>query len=102
VAVGAIVLLGAGGERFAEAHVSRTAALLSELRLRGDDLLYFSEYVPEAGREYPLPPDEAADLRPLAADRCAEARRAILAAFRPADPARPPRSASYDLREFVY
>lgn len=102
VALGVIVLLGAGGERFAEAHVSRTAALLSELRLRGNDLLYFSEYVPEAGREYPLPPDEAADLRPLAADRCAEARAAILAAFRPADPARPPRSASYDLREFVY
>jgi radical SAM superfamily enzyme YgiQ (UPF0313 family) len=102
VAVGAIVLLGAGGERFAEAHVSRTAELLSALRLGGSDLLYFSEYVPEASREYPLRVADAPDLRPLDSERCADVRRAILAAYRPADPARPPRSASYDLREFVY
>ena len=102
VAVGVIALLGAGGERFADAHVARTAELLSALRLGGDDLLYFSEYVPEASRDYPLRDGEAADLQPLGPERCAESRRAILAAYRPADPARPPRSASYDLREFVY
>jgi hypothetical protein len=102
VAAGVIVLLGAGGERFAEAHVARTAELLTALRLGGGDLLYFSEYVPEAGREYPLPTATTPDLRPLSAERCAEARRAILAAFRPADAAHPPRAATYDLREFVY
>jgi radical SAM superfamily enzyme YgiQ (UPF0313 family) len=102
IAVGVIVLMGAGGERFAAGHVSRTAELLSALRLRGDDLLYFSEYVPEASRDYPLPAGDAPELRPLAPERCAEVRRAILAAYRPADDARPPRSASYDLREFVY
>ncbi len=31
-----------------------------------------------------------------------ELRQAILAALRPADPARPPRAATYDIREFVY
>jgi hypothetical protein len=102
VFVGVIVLVGAGGERFAAAHVARTAALLTRLRLASDDLLYFSEYVAEAGREYPLPADPAADLRPLAPERCAEVRRAITLAFHPADPARPPRAATYDLREFVY
>lgn len=102
VAVGVIVLVGAGGERFAAAHAARTGALLTRLRLASDDLLYFSEYVAEAGREYPLPADPAADLRPLAPERCAEVRRAITEAFHPADPARPPRAATYDLREFVY
>jgi hypothetical protein len=100
--VGVIVLVGAGGERFAAGHVSRTAELLSALRLGSLDLLYFSEYVAEAGRDYLLPASEAADLRPLPPERCAEARRAILASFSPGDPARPPRSANYDLREFVY
>jgi radical SAM superfamily enzyme YgiQ (UPF0313 family) len=102
IAVGVIVLVGAGGERFAAGHVSRTAELLSALRLGSLDLLYFSEYVAEAGRDYLLPASEAADLRPLPPERCAEARRAILASFSPGDPARPPRSANYDLREFVY
>jgi radical SAM superfamily enzyme YgiQ (UPF0313 family) len=102
VAVGVIVLLGAGGERFADAHVTRTAALLSEMRLESEDLVYFSEYVEEPGLAYAARSSDAPDVTPLSPDRCAEARHAILAAFRPGDPARPPRSASYDLREFVY
>jgi radical SAM superfamily enzyme YgiQ (UPF0313 family) len=102
VAVGVILLLGAGGERFAFAHVARTSELLSSLRLGARDLLYFSEYVEEASREFPLPAETATDLRPLSPARCAELRRAIQSAYRPADPTQPPKTANYDLREFVY
>jgi hypothetical protein len=102
IAAGVIVLLGAGGERFAAAHALGTAETLSAMRLGPDDLVYFSEYVDEPGLAYGGGATDAPDLRPLSADRDAEVRRAILDAFRPADPARPPRSATYDLREFVY
>jgi hypothetical protein len=99
---GVIVLLGAGGERFADAHVARTAEALSAIGLGAEDLVYFSEYVDDPGVAYGRRAAGAPDLQPLPPARCAELRQAILAALRPADPARPPRSATYDIREFVY
>jgi hypothetical protein len=97
-----IVLLGAGGERFAETHAARTAETLTAMGLGPDDFVYFSEYVDEPGPGYAHLANGAPDLQPLPAARDAELRRAILAGFRPRDPARPPRSATYDIREFVY
>lgn len=97
--VGVIVLLGAGGDRFTEAHVHETAAVLSRMGLGAGDLVYFSELVPSGMRD---PTALSSDLRPLPAGGCAGQRRRILAALRPADPAHPPRHASYDVREFVY
>jgi radical SAM superfamily enzyme YgiQ (UPF0313 family) len=102
IAAGVIVLLGAGGERFAEAHAGRTAEALTAMRLGPPDLLYFSEYVDEPGLAYGRRAAGAPDLQPLSPARTAELRQSILAAFRPADPARPPRSATYDIREFAY
>jgi radical SAM superfamily enzyme YgiQ (UPF0313 family) len=102
VAAGLIVLLGAGGERFAPAHAARTADTLNAMRLGPSDLLYFSEYVDEPGLAYGVRGAGAADLLPLSPERNAQVRRSILAQVRPADPARPPRSASYDMREFIY
>jgi radical SAM superfamily enzyme YgiQ (UPF0313 family) len=102
VAAAVIVLLGAGGERFADTHVAGTAEALSAMRLGPDDLVYFSEYVDDPGLVYARRAAGAPDLRPLSPDRCLEQRRAIQAALRPADPARPPRTATYDIREFVY
>jgi radical SAM superfamily enzyme YgiQ (UPF0313 family) len=97
--VGVIVLLGAGGERFHDAHVRETATVLTRMGLDAGDLLYFSELVPSWMRGGP---SASYDLRPLSPAGCAEQRRLILAGARPADPARPPRIASYDVREFVY
>jgi radical SAM superfamily enzyme YgiQ (UPF0313 family) len=102
VAAGLIVLLGAGGERFAEAHVARTIDALTAASLGPDDLVYFSEYVDDPGLAYASRAAGAPDLQPLSPARDAELRRAILAGFRPRDPARRPRTATYDIREFVY
>jgi hypothetical protein len=102
IAAGVIVLLGAGGERFADTHATRTAEVLSAMGLGPDDLVFFSEYVDDPGLAYGRRAAGAADLQPLPAARCLEQRHAIERALRPADPARPPRSATYDIREFVY
>jgi radical SAM superfamily enzyme YgiQ (UPF0313 family) len=101
VSAGVIVLLGVGGERFFDAHVRGTAEALSRMRLCGEDLVYFSELLEHPGLEYAARA-QARDLRPLSCERCVEQRRAILAGFRPGDPASPPRTATYDIREFVY
>jgi hypothetical protein len=102
VSAGVIVLLGAGGERFADTHAARTAEVLSSMGLGPADLVYFSEYVDDPGLAYGQRAAGAPDLQPLPPARCAELRYSILAGLRPADPARPPRSATYDVREFVY
>jgi radical SAM superfamily enzyme YgiQ (UPF0313 family) len=102
IAAGVIVLLGAGGERFAAAHARATAEVLSAMALGPDDLVYFSEYVDEPGLAYGGGASAAPDVQPLSPARNAESRRAILDGFRLADPARRPRTATYDIREFVY
>jgi hypothetical protein len=102
IAAGLIVLLGAGGERFADAHAARTAEVLTSMGLGAEDLVYFSEYVDDPGLAYGRRAAGAPDLQPLSSTRCAELRRSILAGLRPADPARPPRSATYGIEEFVY
>jgi radical SAM superfamily enzyme YgiQ (UPF0313 family) len=102
IAAGVIVLLGAGGERFAEAHVTRTAESLSAMRLGPADLVYFSEYVDDPSLAYGRRAAGSADLQPLSESRCLEQRREIQRTLHPADPARPPRIATYDIREFVY
>jgi len=102
IAAGVIVLLGAGGERFAGTHATRTAEALSAMRLGSADVVYFSEYVDDPSLAYGRRAAGAADLQPLPAARRAEQRRAIRQALRPRNPAHPPRTATYDIREFVY
>jgi len=102
ISAGVIVLLGAGGERFAAAHAARTAEVLTAMRPRPDDLVYFSEYVDDPGLAYGQRAAGQPDLQALPPARNRELRQEILAALRPADPARPPRTATYDIREFVY
>ena len=92
IAAGVIVLLGAGGERFAEAHAARTAEVLTAMRLGPDDLVYFSEYVDDPSPR--LRPPRRGSARPAAAPAGALPRASAgrsSPAFRPADPARPPR-----------
>ncbi len=102
VAVGVIVLLGAGGERFADAHTSRTAEVLEAMSLREHDLLYFSELVPEPGIEYGRRAAGAPDLQPLPPRGCAAQRQTILNLLRITEHAAEARTATYDIREFVY
>jgi hypothetical protein len=102
IAAGVVVLLGAGGERVAGTHAARTAEVLTQMRLAPDDLVYFSEYVDDPSLAYGRRAQGATDLAPLSPERDRELRQSILAAYHPADPARPPRIATYDIREFVY
>ena len=102
LAVGIIVLLGAGGERFADAHASRTAEVLEAMDLQEDDLLYFSELVPEPGVEYGRRAAGAPDLEPLSPEDCAFQRQTILNLLRLTDHPAEARTATYDIREFVY
>jgi hypothetical protein len=99
---GVIVLLGAGGERFAEAHVARTAEALTAMRLGREDIVYFSEYVDDPALAYGQRATGAEDLRPLPPERCADQRRAIVDGVRRAPGDRRLRHATYDIREFVY
>ena len=103
IAAGVIVLLGVGGERFAAAHAARTAEVLTAMRLRPDDLVYFSEYVDDPGLAYGR--RAAGAPGPAAAPAGAQRRAAPRDRRRPSAPktrARPPRHATYDIREFVY
>jgi radical SAM superfamily enzyme YgiQ (UPF0313 family) len=99
VSVGVIVMAGLGGRRFSGGHVSDTIRAVNAMALDAGDLLYFSDLVEVPGTAYPqLAAGE--DVRPLPLeDRLAQIA-AIRAGLR--FPAAPPRSARYDVREFVY
>jgi hypothetical protein len=97
-----IVLLGAGGTRFDEAHVDRTAATLRGMGLGSGDLLYFSELVDDPSLDYGRHAAGEADLAPLGAAACKGQREAILSALLPTGHSTRPRIATYDVREFVY
>jgi hypothetical protein len=101
VAVGVIVLVGAGGLRFSADHARKTADVLGRMRLGLADIVYFSELVEPPTLLY-AQRAAAEKLRPLDPAELAGQREAITALMVPADSARPPRSARYDLREFVY
>lgn len=101
VAVGVIVLLGAGGEAFFETHASRTAEVLRRLGLGPGDLLYLSELV--ESESLPYAERAARDaIRPLTAERIAEQARRMLAGLSASTSNPGPRIARYDIREFVY
>jgi radical SAM superfamily enzyme YgiQ (UPF0313 family) len=101
VAAGVVVLVGAGGGRFASDHARETAAVLTQMRLGPDDIVYFSELVEHPTLLY-AQRAAAEGLQPLGADERAAQRRAIMALMVTADPSHPPRCARYDIREFVY
>ena len=96
---GVIVMIGLGGDRFAEGHVADTVAAVNAMGLGAGDLLYFSDLVEIPGTTYPR--HAAADgIRSLTpAERLAQ-RRAIRAGL--TFSAVPPKIATYDIREFVY
>jgi len=101
IGAGVIVLVGAGGERFYEDHVRGTWERLREMGLGRGDLLYFSEYADDPKLAYARRAAGASDLQPLSPRRAAAQRAAIETAVRARDGS-VVRTASYDLREFVY
>jgi hypothetical protein len=92
--VGVIVLLGAGGERFAEAHVRETLRVLNALPLGKGDYIYFSPLVVKPGSAYDAPL--------LSPEQIRNQEQTIRAGLR-FDPGRgKPYVARYEIESFVY
>jgi hypothetical protein len=101
LAVGMIVLLGAGGHSYARDHIQDTIAALNAMPLDLDDLLYFSELVESEGLDYTQPAYHQ-QLRPLtSAERIAQGEE-IETGLKFNAERGIPHISRYDIREFVY
>ena len=101
VAVGIIVLLGAGGNAYAQDHVRDTIRLVNAMPLDRDDIIYFSELIESEGMPY-VKDAYQAGLQPLtSAERLAQAEQ-IEAGLRFSRRGGTPMISRYDIREFVY
>lgn len=97
--VSVILMAGAGGERFAEAHVRDTLATLGRMPLGPGDLVYVSPFLEHPGSEYArrARAEGIPALGRAALDAQAEALRTGSRERLPGVQA-----ARYDLREFLY
>ena len=94
-----IVLVGAGGERYAAAHAENTASLVSRLPLDSGDVIYLSELIDVPGSTYSALASVAgiAPISPEEIDRRMAELRAALRAGSPGLVV-----SYYDIREFMY
>jgi hypothetical protein len=101
LAVGIIVLLGAGGHFYERMHVRQTIAAINQMPLDLDDLIYFSELIEDEGLAYT---QDAFDqqLHPLTAEERISQGEAIEAGLRFNEARGIPHISRYDIREFVY
>lgn len=99
IKVGVIVIVGLGGDRYADAHVSDTVATLNNMGLSAGDLVYFSDLVePHDGHYAALA--ASASVRQLTPKELVAQQQRIRAGLTFASS--PPKLATYDMREFVY
>ena len=101
IAVGVIVLVGAGGERFQEAHVRETAHVLNAMPLDETDLIYFSEVVDYPGSTYSQRAAEEG-IEPLGVAEIEQQMARLRQGLAFPDPVHAPKVSYYDIREFVY
>lgn len=94
VAVGVIVLIGAGGQAFSGAHVRETIQVLNAMPLDGRDLLYLSDLVIDPAMAYA---QQAAAFAALDTSAMRAQEETIRAGLHIA-----PRISRYDIREFIY
>ncbi len=101
IAVGIIILVGAGGASYQEAHIAATTRLLNALPLDAGDLIYLSELV-----DYPDAPyaahAAAAGVRPATPHEIEEQSRRLRAGLRAGRRLDAPTLSIYDIREFIY
>ncbi len=90
IIVGVIVLLGAGGEEFAESHIRETARVLNEMSLTRQDYVYFSPLQVYPDSRYTIPS--------LPREQQLEQERIIRQSLR----GERPYLAHYELETFVY
>ncbi|MEW5718087.1 MAG: radical SAM protein, partial [Chloroflexota bacterium] len=101
VAVGIIILVGAGGDKYAAQHVRRTVAVVNALPLDQNDLIYFSELVDHPRAEHSALLHDA-NIRPLTIGEIEHQMTLMRAGFQFHDFDRAPKVSYYDIREFIY
>jgi hypothetical protein len=101
IAVGIIILLGAGGEKFARGHAKDTARLLNKMKLDMDDQIYFSELIESEGMSYAQDAFQN-DVKPLAKHLILKQAESIQRRLRFSTARGTPHISRYDIREFVY
>lgn len=101
VAVGIIILLGAGGHTFARQHVEDTIQALNSMPLDMEDMIYFSELIESEGMPYVQRAHEAG-LRPLSAEERLWQGQQIEESLTFSEERGTPHISRYDIREFVY
>jgi radical SAM superfamily enzyme YgiQ (UPF0313 family) len=101
IAVGLIVLLGAGGKIYASDHVRDTITALNAMPLDLDDLVYFSELVESEGLAYTTDAYQHG-LQPLTSEERIAQGNEIEAGLVFSPLGGTPHISRYDIREFVY
>ncbi len=101
VAVGVIVLLGAGGRQYAGGHVRDTISAINQMNLDMDDIIYFSELIESEGLQYARDAFQAG-LQPLTPEEQIAQGEAIERGLRFSADGGTPHISRYDIREFVY
>ncbi len=99
IAVGIIILAGAGGAQYQDAHVRETTRLVNQIPLDQKDLVYFSALVDYAGSAYSAHAARAG-VRALTLDEIEQQMAELRAGFEFHGAA--PKVSYYDIREFVY
>lgn len=101
IAVGVIILAGAGGEKYAEQHVRHTVDIINALPLDQNDLIYFSEMIDHRKSEYSALMREA-NIRPLTIGEIDHQMTQMRAGFEFHNLQHAPKVSYYDIREFIY
>ena len=101
VAVGVIILLGAGGHAYNQNHIQDTIRALNAMPLDLEDLVYFSELVEQDGMDYTQAAYQV-HLKPMSAEERQNQGHQIERALVFNNESGTPHIARYDIREFVY
>lgn len=101
LAVGVIILIGLGGEAFFDPHVRETVALLNEMPLGREDIIYLSPLYIHPGSDYEEKA-RAFRLRALAPHELKRQIHLIREGLQFRSSVERPRISIYDVREFVY
>lgn len=101
VAVGLIAMIGVGGEVYCEAHRRDTVALIQQMPLDQNDILYLSPFVADPASIY-TEDIEAAEIEAMSEEAIEQEMANFRAALKPWTQPRRIRISTYDIREFIY
>ncbi|MFQ5857914.1 MAG: radical SAM protein [Anaerolineae bacterium] len=99
VAVGVVIMLGIGGDRYAETHVAHTIEAVNAMELGPDDIIYFSEFVDPPNAPY-VERARSQNIRQLERSEIWAQEATMRAGFQFPDGR--PKISVYDIREFIY